>query len=350
MPEFTATDDCLAMAEQEIHQLDAFRVIVLRVIESFVHKSLDDTISLTKIASVINTTPRLLELRRMMHETTPQLDCTRQVTIRDVVLSITKTFDPSQIHILEDEKDFFILRLTREQFQGLIRKVYNSYRDEVMHRIRDDEKEYNKLQNEITLIEKGELDNLIISEFGAPVVKAEQIVIDDGDTKTETRESKTSVKDDKKRVKEEEEEQEEEEQPRKKAKLEAGDAPQDAPQQTTEEPTGALPPTPNKKLQVVSNALIASISSHKYASTFLQPVNESSAPEYYSLIKQPRDLKTIKQMVKDGRLQSGEELEREILLMFANAIMYNRTGRDIYKWAKEMQVDVDKTIDMLRET
>jgi len=68
------------------------------------------------------------------------------------------------------------------------------------------------------------------------------------------------------------------------------------------------------------------------------------------LIKEPRDLKTIKAMVKDGRIQNAAELERDILLMFANAIMYNKTDSDIYNWSKEMQVETDKLLQLFKES
>ncbi|CCH42525.1 Transcription intermediary factor 1-alpha [Wickerhamomyces ciferrii] len=115
-------------------------------------------------------------------------------------------------------------------------------------------------------------------------------------------------------------------------------------------PGGPIHAPPNKKLQILSNPLIANISSYKYASTFSQPVQESNAPDYYDIIKEPRDLKTIRQMIKDGRIQTSEQLERDILLMFANAIMYNKTGSDVYEWSKEMQVETDNFLQLFKES
>jgi hypothetical protein len=191
-----------------------------------------------------------------------------------------------------ENNDYFRIKLDRQEFQSLVTKVYQAYKDSMVTKILDDEKEYKKLLDEIEQIDKGELDSAIISEDEPQTPK------------------------------------EDEEPPRKKAKVEA---------------------SPNKKLQVVAQSLLSSISSYKYASTFESPVNESGAPNYYKLIKQPIDLKTIKQKVKDGRIKTKEELERDILLIFANAVMYNKTGTDIYVWGKEMQVQADKMIEMFNE-
>ncbi|ODV72871.1 Bromodomain-containing protein [Cyberlindnera jadinii NRRL Y-1542] len=326
---------------QHIYQLDSFRLIVLRVLELFVHKSLDETISLTKMAQVINTNPMLLFCREQMKLTEPQVDCKKVVTIRDVILSITKIFSSSQIHIMENN-DYFRLKLTREQFQDLISRVYDAYKETVLEKVKLEEVAYKKLMEEIGKIERGEMDTLLIDEIGkkeAPVVKPLTPDVDSNVTGEPTGHSSTTplVEQDsstttRKRAQDDEAEKEAEKEAEQEAEKEAPRA------------------VPNKRLQHIATPLIESISSYKYASAFLHPVNESSAPNYYSLIKKPRDLKTIKQMVKDGRIQTNLELEREILLMFANAIMYNKTGTDIYEWTKEMQPEVDKLIELFNES
>ena len=346
---------------QHIYQLDSFRLIVLRVLELFVHKSLDETISLTKMAQVINTNPMLLFCREQMKLTEPQVDCKKVVTIRDVILSITKIFSSSQIHIMENN-DYFRLKLTREQFQDLISRVYDAYKETVLEKVKLEEVAYKKLMEEIGKIERGEMDTLLIDEIGkkeAPVVKPLTPDVDSNVTGEPTGHSSTTpppVEQDSSTTTRKRAQDDGEENTRKKPKVEAEkkaeqeaekEAEKEAEQEAEKEAPRAVP---NKRLQHIATPLIESISSYKYASAFLHPVNESSAPNYYSLIKKPRDLKTIKQMVKDGRIQTNLELEREILLMFANAIMYNKTGTDIYEWTKEMQPEVDKLIELFNES
>ena len=48
------------------------------------------------------------------------------------------------------------------------------------------------------------------------------------------------------------------------------------------------------------------------------------------------DLKTIKTRVKDGVIANSLEDQRDIYLMFANAMMYNRPGSDVYAMAEDV--------------
>lgn len=48
------------------------------------------------------------------------------------------------------------------------------------------------------------------------------------------------------------------------------------------------------------------------------------------------DLKTIKARVKDGLTSNSLEFQRDVYLMFANAMMYNRPGSEIYNMAEEV--------------
>ncbi|GFZ48613.1 hypothetical protein JCM24511_06361 [Saitozyma sp. JCM 24511] len=74
----------------------------------------------------------------------------------------------------------------------------------------------------------------------------------------------------------------------------------------------------------------------------LHPLNpeKSSAPadtpNYYDVIKRPMDLKTIRGRIRDGQVTTIDEFERDVLLMFANAMMYNTKGSQVYDMAEEM--------------
>jgi len=50
------------------------------------------------------------------------------------------------------------------------------------------------------------------------------------------------------------------------------------------------------------------------------------------------DLKTIKARVKDGAISNSLEFQRDVYLMFANAMMYNRPGSDVYTMAEDASV------------
>ena len=52
------------------------------------------------------------------------------------------------------------------------------------------------------------------------------------------------------------------------------------------------------------------------------------------------DLKTIKNRVRDGVVTTSSEYQRDIYLMFANSLMYNRPNSDIYSIAEEVSDEV----------
>lgn len=235
----------------EISSLPAFKLVVLRVIAHFVHDSLDETISLAEMTSVINKNP-LITLARQNFVSSSSTT----ISIRDVIIALMAMFQGSEIRILEN-KDQFKLRLNRSQFNEMIKRCQKEYDELIVNEIEKLEKEY----------------------------------------EDESKQIKTS----------------------------------------------------NRKLVVLSNNLIDSITSLKYSSTFLKPVDDSVAPNYHKLIKDPTDLKTIRAKVKDGRIQTKDELQREILLMYANAIMYNKSNTDVFEWSLEMVAETEKLWDLLEQ-
>ncbi|ODQ77620.1 hypothetical protein BABINDRAFT_163343 [Babjeviella inositovora NRRL Y-12698] len=108
------------------------------------------------------------------------------------------------------------------------------------------------------------------------------------------------------------------------------------------------PAQSNKRFQSMVNQLITDISGNKYATMFLQPVSENDAPDYYSLIRSPIDLKILKQMVKKQEITNFVEFERSLRLMFANAIMYNHEDTETYLWTLQMIKDVDMMLNLFK--
>ena len=78
------------------------------------------------------------------------------------------------------------------------------------------------------------------------------------------------------------------------------------------------------------------ISQHRNGNIFHNPIKASEAPDYHDIVKRPMDLKTIKNRVRDGVINNSAEYQRDIYLMFANSLMYNRPNSDIYLMAEEV--------------
>ncbi|XP_078682316.1 bromodomain-containing protein 8-like isoform X23 [Branchiostoma floridae x Branchiostoma belcheri] len=90
--------------------------------------------------------------------------------------------------------------------------------------------------------------------------------------------------------------------------------------------------------------------SHKYANVFLHPVTDDQAPGYHSIVFRPMDLSTIKKNIETGLIRTTAEFQRDIMLMFQNAIMYNNSDHDVYHMAVEMQRDVMQQIQQFLAT
>ena len=77
--------------------------------------------------------------------------------------------------------------------------------------------------------------------------------------------------------------------------------------------------------------------SHKFASIFLKPITQNQAPGYPNLIFRPMDLQTIKKNIDNGKIKSTVHFQRDVMLMFQNAIMYNKYNTFVHKKTVEMQ-------------
>ncbi|KAL0070742.1 hypothetical protein AAF712_001963 [Marasmius tenuissimus] len=108
--------------------------------------------------------------------------------------------------------------------------------------------------------------------------------------------------------------------------------------------------TPAKKFQNVIGMLHSQISQHRNGTIFHNPIRDSEAPDYHDIVKRPMDLKTIKAKIRDGVITNSLEFQRDIYLMFANAMMYNRPGSDVYVMAEDMMLDCEDYIQTFRQT
>ncbi|VEU21534.1 DEKNAAC102402 [Brettanomyces naardenensis] len=107
----------------------------------------------------------------------------------------------------------------------------------------------------------------------------------------------------------------------------------------------------SKRFQALSLQLLSQISSNRFASMFLQPVNAQEEPHYYELIREPVDLRTLLRDVRAGNVTSFEELEFKLQLMFSNAVMYNDISQtETYKGIIGMMEESRNLLNMFKET
>lgn len=70
---------------------------------------------------------------------------------------------------------------------------------------------------------------------------------------------------------------------------------------------------------------------------FLEPVDVSEVPDYESVIKNPIDLGTMREKLKNGLYDSLEDLESDFTLMIKNCLLYNDKETIFYKAGVKMR-------------
>lgn len=70
-------------------------------------------------------------------------------------------------------------------------------------------------------------------------------------------------------------------------------------------------------------------SQHKFASLFLHAVKDDEAAGYSEVVFRPMDLSLIKKKIETGVIRNDMEFQRDMLLMFQNALMYNSSNHDV---------------------
>ena len=82
-------------------------------------------------------------------------------------------------------------------------------------------------------------------------------------------------------------------------------------------------------------------------SPFLKPIDPEldDVPDYFEVIKEPRDLGTIQKNIQSSKYSSWEEWEKDITLVFDNAIQYNGSKSPISSAAEAMKARLNKLIE-----
>ncbi|KAJ2861826.1 hypothetical protein GGH94_004660 [Coemansia aciculifera] len=98
------------------------------------------------------------------------------------------------------------------------------------------------------------------------------------------------------------------------------------------------------------NTVWRDISGHRLGSMFISPIKSADAPNYYEVIRQPLDLKTIKNRIRDDEIATTIEFYRDIMHMLMNALMYNAEDTEVYQMTMEIIPDAQACIEQLLQT
>ncbi|RDX86072.1 Transcription factor GTE8, partial [Mucuna pruriens] len=94
----------------------------------------------------------------------------------------------------------------------------------------------------------------------------------------------------------------------------------------------ASPTTANALLMKDCELLLKRLMSHQYAWVFNTPVDpvKLNLPDYFSIIKRPMDLGTVKSKMAAGAYAGPLEFADDVRLTYSNAMTYNPPGNDVH--------------------
>lgn len=72
------------------------------------------------------------------------------------------------------------------------------------------------------------------------------------------------------------------------------------------------------------------------AAAFLGPVRPSDAPSYPTAVKRSMSLREVSNKVRSGGITSAGEVQRDVALICANAVMFNDPELDVVRHAREL--------------
>lgn len=109
-------------------------------------------------------------------------------------------------------------------------------------------------------------------------------------------------------------------------------------------------PEQHRKWKSAISVVISQISNHRCASIFATPIRERQAPGYREVVRVPMDLKTVTRRIRTEVSTTTNQVHRDLLLMFRNALMYNAPDTDVAQMALDFQADVEVEMARFRES
>ncbi|XP_017571059.1 bromodomain testis-specific protein isoform X3 [Pygocentrus nattereri] len=106
------------------------------------------------------------------------------------------------------------------------------------------------------------------------------------------------------------------------------------------------------QLQYLDKVVVRALWRHHFSWPFRQPVDavQLNLPDYYTIIKNPMDLNTIKKRLENNYYWKAMECIEDFNTMFTNCYVYNRPGDDIVLMAQALEkLFLEKVAEMPQE-
>lgn len=93
------------------------------------------------------------------------------------------------------------------------------------------------------------------------------------------------------------------------------------------------------RLQFIQHKIMKVLWKNRFCWPFQKAVDavELNIPDYYTVVKNPMDLGTVKRKLENFEYQMGDEALTDIRLVFDNCFLYNKPQDDIYSMAKDLE-------------
>ncbi|KAF7838199.1 transcription factor GTE10-like [Senna tora] len=94
----------------------------------------------------------------------------------------------------------------------------------------------------------------------------------------------------------------------------------------------------NAMLMKQCDGLLKRLMSHQFGWVFNAPVDvvKLNIPDYFTVIKEPMDLGTVKSRITSGEYSSPLDFAADVRLTFSNAMTYNPPGNDVHVMAESL--------------